>query len=188
MSGFNPVGTRVASFRKPSPEELDHDYLWRVHRQVPAKGEIAVFNRSHYEDVLIVRVHNLVPKSIWKKRYDHITAFEQMLVDEGTVIRKFFLHISRDEQRRRLQARVDDPTKRWKFQHGDIEERELWDDYQEAYEAALEKTSTDDAPWYIVPANHKWYRNHVVASVLVEALEGLHMKYPEPDLSGVKIS
>jgi PPK2 family polyphosphate:nucleotide phosphotransferase len=188
MNGFNPAGTRVASFRKPSQEELDHDYLWRVHHQVPAKGEIAVFNRSHYEDVLVVRVHNLVPKSVWKKRYDHITAFEQMLVDEGTVIRKFFLHISREEQRQRLQARVDDPTKRWKFQHGDIEERELWDDYQEAYEAALEKTSTDDAPWYIVPANHKWYRNHVVASVLVETLEGLHMKYPEPDLSGVKIS
>ena len=188
MSGFNPVSTRVASFRKPSQDELDHDYLWRVHRQVPAKGEIAVFNRSHYEDVLVVRVHNLVPKEVWKKRYDHITAFEQMLVEEGTVIRKFFLHISRDEQRRRLQARIDDPTKRWKFQHGDIEERELWDEYQQAYEVAIERTSTPDAPWYIVPANHKWYRNHVVASVLVEALEGLHMKYPEPDLSGIKIT
>jgi PPK2 family polyphosphate:nucleotide phosphotransferase len=188
MSGFNPAGTRVASFRKPSLEELDHDYLWRVHHQVPAKGEIAVFNRSHYEDVLVVRVHNFVPKAVWKKRYDHIRAFEQMLVDEGTVLLKFFLHISRDEQRRRLQARVDDPTKRWKFQHGDIEERELWDQYQEAYAAALEKTSTDDAPWYIVPANHKWYRNHVVASVLVSALEDLHMKYPEPDLSDIKIT
>jgi PPK2 family polyphosphate:nucleotide phosphotransferase len=187
MRGFNPAGTRVASFRKPSEEELDHDYLWRVHRQVPAKGEVTVFNRSHYEDVLVVRVHSLVPKSVWKKRYDQIKAFEQMLVDEGTVILKFFLHISRDEQRRRLQARLSDPTKRWKFQHGDLEERELWDEYQKAYEDAIEKTSTEDAPWYIVPADHKWYRNHLVASVLASALEGLHLKYPEPDLSGITV-
>ena len=187
MAGFNPVGTRVVSFKKPSPEELDHDYLWRVHRQTPGNGEAVVFNRSHYEDVLIVRVHGLVPKSTWQKRYDDINAFEQMLHDEGTVILKFFLHISKEEQRARLQARIEDPTKRWKFQHSDIDERKLWKDYQRAYEDALSKTSTKWAPWYVVPANQKWYRNYVVGSTIVEALENMHMKYPEPDLSGVVI-
>jgi PPK2 family polyphosphate:nucleotide phosphotransferase len=187
MVGFNPSGTRVASFRKPSMDELDHDYLWRVHRQVPAKGEVVVFNRSHYEDVLIVRVHNLVPKAVWKQRYDQIKAFEQTLFDEGTVILKFFLHISKDEQRKRLQARIEDPTKRWKFQPTDLEERKLWDDYQQAYQDALSRTSTEDAPWYIVPANQKWYRNYVVGSVLADALGSLHMKYPAPDLSDVVI-
>jgi PPK2 family polyphosphate:nucleotide phosphotransferase len=187
MSGFNPVGTRVVSFKKPSLEELDHDYLWRVHRQTPAKGEAVVFNRSHYEDVLIVRVHNLVPRTTWQKRYDQIKAFEQMLHDEGAVILKFFLHISKKEQRARLQARIEDPTKRWKFQHTDVEERKLWKDYQQAYEDALSKTSTEWAPWYVVPANQKWYRNYVVGSTIAEALKALHMKYPEPDLSGVEI-
>jgi PPK2 family polyphosphate:nucleotide phosphotransferase len=187
MSGFNPVGTRVVSFKKPSAEELDHDYLWRVHRQTPAKGEAVVFNRSHYEDVLIVRVHNLVPETTWQKRYDQIKAFEQMLHDEGAVILKFFLHISKKEQRARLQARIEDPTKRWKFQHTDVEERKLWKDYQQAYEDALSKTSTEWAPWYVVPANQKWYRNYVVGSTIAEALKALHMKYPEPDLSGVVI-
>jgi PPK2 family polyphosphate:nucleotide phosphotransferase len=187
MAGFNPVGTRVVSFKKPSAEELDHDYLWRVHRQTPGKGKVVVFNRSHYEDVLIVRVHGLVPKSTWQKRYDQINAFEQMLHDEGAVILKFFLHISKEEQRARLQARIEDPTKRWKFQPGDLEERKLWKDYQRAYEDALSKTSTEWAPWYVVPANQKWYRNYVVGSTIVEALESLHMKYPEPDLSGIVI-
>lgn len=187
MSGFNPVGTRVVSFKKPSPEELDHDYLWRVHRQTPAKGEAVVFNRSHYEDVLIVRVHNLVPKSTWQKRYDQINAFEQMLHDEGAVILKFFLHISKKEQRARLQARIEDPTKRWKFQHTDVEERKLWKEYQQAYEDALSQTSTELAPWYVVPANQKWYRNYVLGSTIAEALEALHMNYPEPDLSDVVI-
>jgi PPK2 family polyphosphate:nucleotide phosphotransferase len=187
MAGFNPVGTRVVSFKKPSSEELDHDYLWRVHRQTPGSGEVVVFNRSHYEDVLIVRVHGLVPKSIWQKRHDHINAFEQMLHDEGTVILKFFLHISKEEQRARLQSRIEDPTKRWKFQHSDVEERRLWKDYQRAYEDALSKTSTEWAPWYVVPANQKWYRNYVVGSTIVEALERLHLKYPEPDLSGIVI-
>jgi PPK2 family polyphosphate:nucleotide phosphotransferase len=187
MGGFNPVGTRVVSFKKPSTEELDHDYLWRVHRQVPAKAEVVVFNRSHYEDVLVVRVHNLVPKATWQKRYDHICAFEQMLHDEGSLILKFFLHITRDEQRARLQARIEDPTKRWKFQSGDLEERKLWKDYQRAYEDALSKTSTDWAPWYVVPANQKWYRNYVVGSVIADQLQSLHLKYPEPDLSGVVI-
>jgi PPK2 family polyphosphate:nucleotide phosphotransferase len=187
MAGFNPVGTRVVSFKKPSSEELDHDYLWRVHRQTPGSGEVVVFNRSHYEDVLIVRVHGLMPKSTWQKRYDHINAFEQMLHDEGTVILKFFLHISKEEQRARLQARIEDPTKRWKFQHSDVEERKLWKDYQRAYEDALSRTSTEWAPWYVVPANQKWYRNYVVGSTIVEALERLDLKYPEPDLSGIVI-
>jgi PPK2 family polyphosphate:nucleotide phosphotransferase len=187
MSAFNPQGTRIASFGKPTAEELDHDYLWRVHRQVPAKGEVVVFNRSHYEDVLVVRVHNLVPKAVWRRRYDQINAFEEILAESGTVILKFFLHISKEEQRARLQARINDPTKRWKFQHGDREERKLWDDYQRAYEDALSKTSTERAPWYVVPANQKWYRNYVVGSVIADALESLDLKYPEPDLSGVVV-
>jgi PPK2 family polyphosphate:nucleotide phosphotransferase len=187
MGAFNASGTRVASFRKPSDEELDHDYLWRVHQQVPARGEVVVFNRSHYEDVLVVRVHELVPKEVWKARYEHIRGFEQMLVDEGCVLLKFFLHISKEEQRKRLQARLDDPEKRWKFQRSDIEERKLWAEYRKAYEAALSKTSTEDAPWYVVPANQKWYRNYLVGALVAEALEKLHMEYPQPDLSNVFI-
>ena len=187
MRGFNPQGTRVVSFRKPSEEELEHDFLWRVHARVPAKGETVVYNRSHYEDVLIVRVHDLVPKAVWRKRYDQINAFERMLCDEGTVILKFFLHISRDEQRKRLQARVDDPKKCWKFQHSDVEERKLWKDYIRAYEDALSKTSTEWAPWYIVPANQKWYRNHLVGSIVAETLDSLHLKYPKCDLSNVVV-
>lgn len=179
MGGFNPQGVRVAPFRKPSPEELDHDYLWRVHRQVPANGEVVVFNRSHYEDVLVVRVHNLVATAVWKQRYQHINAFERMLFDSGAIILKFFLHISKDEQRARLQRRLEDPTKCWKFQHGDLDERKLWKDYKRAYEDALSKTSTAWAPWFIVPANQKWYRNYVVGSLIVDALERLHMKYPK---------
>lgn len=151
MSGVSPQSVRVTSFKKPSEPEADHDFLWRVHAAVPGKGEIAIFNRSHYEEVLIVRVHELVPEKVWKKHYGQIRDFEEMLTDNGVTILKFFLHISRDEQRRRLQARLDDPTKRWKFQHGDIEERRLWDDYQSAYEDAIGKTSTKTAPWIIVP-------------------------------------
>jgi PPK2 family polyphosphate:nucleotide phosphotransferase len=187
MAGFNPQSTRVASFGKPTPVELDHDYLWRVHRQVPAKGEVVVFNRRHYEDVLVVRVHNLVPKAVWRERYDQINVFEEVLAESGTVILKFFLHISKDEQRARLQARIEDPTKRWKFQHGDVEEREFWDEYQRAYEDVLSKTSTERAPWYVVPSNQKWYRNYVVGSIVADALDRLHMKYPEPDLSGIVV-
>lgn len=187
MRGFNPQGTRVVSFRKPSEEELDHDFLWRVHAKVPAKGEVVVFNRSHYEDVLIVRVHNLVPKSIWKDRYEQINAFERMLHQTGTTVVKFFLHISYGEQRKRLQARVDDPRKCWKFQHGDLEERKYWKDYMHAYEDALEKTSTDYAPWYIIPANQKWYRNYLVGSILADTLDRLHLKYPKCNLSGVVV-
>ncbi|HWS71527.1 MAG TPA: polyphosphate kinase 2 family protein [Thermoanaerobaculia bacterium] len=185
MEGFNPQGVRVASFKKPTEPELERDYLWRVHAQVPAKGEVVVFNRSHYEDVLVVRVHDLVPETRWRQRYAQINEFERMLTENGTVILKFFLHISRDEQKKRLEERISDPTKRWKFQHGDIEERKLWNDYQKAYEDALERTSTKWAPWYIVPANAKWYRNHLVATVIADALADLKMKYPEPDLAGV---
>ncbi len=187
MRGFNPQGTRVVSFRKPSEEELDHDFLWRVHAKVPAKGETVVFNRSHYEDVLIVRVHDLVPKTVWRKRYDQINAFERMLYENGTVIMKFFLHISPEEQRKRLQARVEDPTKCWKFQHGDLEERKFWKDYMRAYEEALSQTSTEWAPWYVVPANQKWYRNHVVGSVVAKTLDKLHLRYPKCDLSHVVV-
>ncbi len=187
MGGFDPAGVSVVAFKKPTPEELAHDFLWRVHRSVPPDGEVTVFNRSHYEDVLVVRVHELVPKNVWKKRYDQINDFERMLADSGTTIVKFFLHISRKEQRERLQSRLDDKSKQWKFQVGDLGERKLWGKYQKAYEAAIEKTSTDWAPWYVVPANAKWYRNHVVGSVLVKTLESLDMKYPKPDLSGVTI-
>jgi PPK2 family polyphosphate:nucleotide phosphotransferase len=177
-------GVRVTSFKKPTETELDHDYLWRIHAQVPGAGELVIFNRSHYEDVLVVRVHDLVPEKVWRKRYRQINDFERALADCGVLILKFFLHISKKEQLERLQQRRDDPTKRWKFQHGDIEERELWGEYASAYQDALRETSTNCAPWYIVPADHKWYRNYVVAKILVDALEGLDMKYPAPDLSG----
>jgi PPK2 family polyphosphate:nucleotide phosphotransferase len=189
FEGVNPQGVRVASFKKPTLEELDHDFLWRVHKQVPGKGEIVVFNRSHYEDVLVVRVHNLAPKEVWSKRYDHINGFERMLVDEGTTILKFFLHIDLDEQKERLQARLDEPNKRWKFNPDDLEERKLWPKYVKAYEDAISKTSTSWAPWYIVPANRKWYRNLVVGTVVIEALEDLNMRHAEPqfDPADIKI-
>jgi PPK2 family polyphosphate:nucleotide phosphotransferase len=189
LEGVNPQGVKVAAFGRPTEAELAHDYLWRVHPHTPGAGEITIFNRSHYEDVLVVRVHSLVPEEVWSRRYRHINEWERLLAEEGTTILKFFLHISRDEQARRLQARLDDPTKRWKFRLGDLEERKRWDDYMAAYEAALSSTSTPWAPWYVVPADHKWYRNLVVATVLVDALEGLGMTYPEPeeDLSGVVI-
>lgn len=185
----DPLGIRVASFKAPTAEELDHDFLWRIHRQVPAKGEIAIFNRSHYEDVLVVRVRELVPAKVWRARYEHINRFEEMLASTGTVIVKFFLHISRDEQKKRLQKRLDDPAKRWKFNRGDLEERKLWDKYMQAYEDVLNKTSTAHAPWYIVPADSKWYRNVVVSQVLVDALERLDLEYPkaEKGLEGVTV-
>ena len=185
----NPAGVRVASFKAPTPEELDHDYLWRVHKQVPAKGELVVFNRSHYEDVLVVRVHNYVSPEVWGKRFDQINEFERSLAENGTTILKFYLHIDLDEQKERLQARLDDPTKRWKFRLGDLEERKLWPDYMKAFEDVLSKTSTEHAPWYIVPANRKWFRDLVISSVLVDTLEGLKMSYPESEenLDGVVI-
>ncbi|HJT15996.1 MAG TPA: polyphosphate kinase 2 family protein, partial [Thermoanaerobaculia bacterium] len=168
--GVNPSSCRVVSFKKPAEPELEHDFLWRIHPHVPGAGEIVIFNRSHYEDILVVRVHDLVPEKIWKKRYDEINDFERLLAESGTTILKFFLHVSKDEQRERLQERLDDPTKRWKFQHGDLEERKLWDEYVKAYEAVLEKTSTEWAPWIVVPANKKWFRNWVVAKSIVDTL------------------
>src|SRR5215213_2106464 len=187
FEGVNPTGVRVASFKAPTPEELEHDFLWRIHPKVPGAGEMVIFNRSHYEDVLVVRVRNLSPETVWRKRYDQINDFERLLAETGTTLLKFFLHISKDEQKERLQARIDDPTKRWKFRKGDLTDRELWDDYQAAYEDALSKTSTEHAPWYVVPADKKWYRNLVIATVLDETLKGLGLKPPEAaeDLSGV---
>lgn len=179
--GLNPQGIRVATFKQPTEEELSHDYLWRVHKQMPALGELCVFNRSHYEDVLIVRVHGLVPEDRWKRRYEQINAFEEMLTQEGMTVVKCFLHISREEQARRLRARLEDPTKRWKFKMGDLAERARWDDYWAAYEEALTRTSTEWAPWRIISADHKWYRNYAISKILVDALERLHPEYPQPE-------
>jgi PPK2 family polyphosphate:nucleotide phosphotransferase len=189
FNGVNPQGVKVIPFKRPTPLELAHDYLWRVHQHTPANGEIAIFNRSHYEDVLIVRVHELVPRSVWERRYDQINAFEKMLVEEGTTILKFFLHISLEEQKERLQARLDDPSKHWKFNVADLDERKRWPDYIAAYEAILSRTSTEWAPWTIVPADKKWYRNLVVSTVIVETLEALDLQYPPPaeDLDGIVI-
>lgn len=189
FDGVNPLGVRVASFKAPTSEELDHDFLWRVHPKVPASGEMVIFNRSHYEDVLVVRAKELAPPEVWRPRYDQINDFERLLAETGTTILKFFLHIDKDEQKERLQARLDDPTKRWKFRRGDLDDRKLWNEYTKAYEEALSRTSKQDAPWYVVPSNKKWYRNLVVATVLVEALEKLDMRYPEPeeDLDGIVI-
>jgi PPK2 family polyphosphate:nucleotide phosphotransferase len=189
MSAFNPQGCQVAGFKVPTPDELAHDYLWRVHRVVPGHGSIGIFNRSHYEDVLVVRVHELVPAPVWRRRYGEINAFEQLLADSGTTVIKFFLHISLDEQRRRLQARLDDPSKRWKFQKGDLDERKLWPAYQAAYEDALSRCSTKAAPWYVVPADHKWFRDLVVADIVGQTLADLKPRYPPspPDLDGLKI-
>jgi PPK2 family polyphosphate:nucleotide phosphotransferase len=189
MSGLSPLGVEVKPFKAPHEEELAHDFLWRVHKSVPRRGNIGIFNRSHYEDVLVARVHGLVPKKAWKSRYRQINQFERMLVENGTVILKFFLHISKDEQKRRLEERLTDPTRYWKFSLSDVEERRYWPAYRRAYEAALSRCSTEWAPWHVVPANHKWYRNLLVAETIVEALKSLDLKYPPPniDLSKVKI-
>ena len=190
FTGVNPQGVRVVSFKKPNDDELAHDYLWRVHRHAPARGDIAVFNRSHYEDVLVVRVHGLVPEATWQRRYDHINAFERLLADEGTTIVKLFLHLSRDEQAVRFQERIDDPTKHWKFRLGDLEERARWDDYRRAFETMLERTSTPWAPWFVVPADRTWFRNLVAAEIVVETLERLGLRYPDPEpgLDGLKVT
>ena len=177
----NPQGVKVASFKRPTDEELGHDYLWRVHQETPKTGEITIFNRSHYEDVLVVRVHDIVPEARWSRRYDHINAFESLLADEGTTIVKLFLHISKDEQRERLQARLDTPEKNWKFDKDDLVERERWDDYQEAFRVMLERTSTDHAPWYVIPADRKWFRNLLVSEIIVNTLEELKMQWPRPE-------
>jgi len=178
FDGVNPQGVKVASFKVPTPQELSRDYLWRIHQHTPARGEIVIFNRSHYEDVLVVRVHELVPQEVWSRRYEHINAFEKMLADEGVTILKFFLHIDMDEQKERLQARLDDPTKHWKFSTGDLAERKLWDEYVAAYEEMLSRTSTAYAPWYVVPSNRKWYRNLVISTTIIQALEDLEMDFP----------
>jgi PPK2 family polyphosphate:nucleotide phosphotransferase len=178
MGAFNPAGATVTSFKVPTQPEREHDYLWRVHQHTPGSGRIAVFDRSHYEEVLIVRVHELVPKDVWSTRYDHINAFERLLVDEGTTVLKFFLYIDRDEQRERFQARYDDPTKRWKFRMGDLDERKRWDDYIAAFEDVLSRTSTDIAPWYLIPANRKWFRNLGVATIVADTLDDLAPAYP----------
>jgi len=189
FEGVNPQGVRVASFKIPTPEELEHDYLWRIHKEVPGAGEMVIFNRSHYEDVLVVRVHKLITPAVCQKRYEQINAFERLLAENSTTILKFFLYIDIDEQKKRLQARLDDPTKHWKFNVGDLQERKLWPQYIKAYEQALAHTSTPYAPWYVVPANHKWYRDLIISTVLVEALEKLNLKYPEPaePLDGVVV-
>ena len=181
MGPINPQGCRVTSFKAPSDEELAHDYLWRVHKAVPRRGMIGVFNRSHYEDVLVVRVRELVAKSVWSKRYEHINAFEKLLADNDVHILKFFLHISRAEQLERFKKRLEDPRKQWKANPQDFEERKLWDDYMRAYEDALTKCSTEHAPWFIIPSDCKWYRNLVVSQIIVETLEGLDMKLPEAE-------
>lgn len=188
FSGVNPQGMRVVSFKAPTQEDLDHDFLWRIHRAAPSAGEIGLFNRSHYEDVCIVRVHNLVRPRVWRERYALINAFEKQLAHGRTVLVKFFLHISKDEQMRRLKARLEDPEKRWKFNRADLVERAVWNDYQVAYQEAIRKTSTETAPWYVIPADHKWYRNWAVATVVVDALKKMDPRVPESeDLGDVVI-
>ena len=180
FKGVNPQGVKVFSFKVPTTEELAHDYLWRVHKRTPGDGEIVIFNRSHYEDVLVVRVHELVTKETWKERYDHIRNFEKILTDEGTTIIKFFLHISKNEQKERFLERIEVKEKQWKFNPGDIEERKLWDQYMAVYEDALNKTSTTAAPWFIIPANRNWYRDVVISQIIVDQLNALEMNYPSP--------
>ena len=189
MRGVNPRSCQVHSFKKPSEEELDHDFLWRVHKVAPRKGNIAIFNRSHYEDVLVVRVHELVPDEVWEERYEQINQFEKMLTQNGTTIVKCFLHISKDRQRERLQERIDVPEKNWKFNPGDIAERKLWSDYQLAYKDAISLCNTEHAPWHIIPSDRKWYRNLVVSQLLLNTLRKLDPQYPnsEGDYKGVVV-
>jgi PPK2 family polyphosphate:nucleotide phosphotransferase len=190
MTGLNPQGCRVAAFKAPSPEEAAHDFLWRIHQAVPRRGDIAIFNRSHYEDVLVARVRQLVPRAVWSARYEQINGFEALLAENGVIVVKLLLHISKDEQRQRFQERLRDPAKRWKLVPSDFEDRKFWDDYVAAYEEALARCSTAHAPWFIIPANHKWVRNLAVSRILVETLEALDMTFPEPafDLSRFHLS
>ena len=187
MSGVNPQGCTVTPFKTPSAEEMQHDFLWRIHKAVPEYGDIGIFNRSHYEDVLIVRVHNLVPKDVWSSRYDQINEFEELLHDNNVKVVKFFLHISKDEQKKRFEQRIDDPDRRWKISEGDFAERKFWDDYTQAYEAALTKCSTKHSPWYVIPSNKKWFRNLAVSHIIVETLEEMHMKFPAPTVDVKKL-
>jgi PPK2 family polyphosphate:nucleotide phosphotransferase len=178
FSGMNPQGTFVFGFKQPSKEEAAHDFLWRAHRRAPSKGEVVIFNRSHYEDVLVVRVHKLVPHSVWSKRYDLINDFETVLVRNNTTILKFFLHISPEEQLARFKQRLDDPSRHWKISEGDYSEREFWPKYVEAYEDAVAMTSTKRAPWYIIPSNHKWFRNLAVSNIIADTMDGMGLKLP----------
>lgn len=180
---MNPDGCRVANFKEPSQEELAHDFLWRIEAQMPRKGEVAIFNRSHYEDVLIVRVHNLVPKKIWSKRYDEINDFERRHAENGTRILKFFLNISKEEQLRRFEQRLDDPTKRWKISESDYAEREYWDDYRTAYEDAIARCNSDESPWFVIPADHKWFRDLAVSEIIVSTLESMDIQVPQPTVN-----
>ena len=197
MSGVNPQGCEVFSFKTPSAEELDHDFMWRTSRQLPERGRIGIFNRSYYEEVLIVRVHRellaaekmsapLVTKHIWKERFEDINAFERYLARNGTVVRKFFLHLSKDEQKKRFLSRLDEPEKNWKFSSSDVRERERWDDYMNAYENMIRHTATAHAPWYVVPADHKWFTHLVVASAIAETLESLNLAFPKMDKAKLK--
>lgn len=189
MSGLNPQGTQVFSFKQPSKEELDHGYLWRIQKVVPERGRIGIFNRSHYEEVLVVKVHNLIKyqqipsdlvnDKIWERRYKEISDFEKYLFDNGTVILKFFLNVSKDEQKKRFLERIDDPSKNWKFSSADVEERKFWNDYQKAYEDAISATSTQFAPWYIIPADKKWFTRLVVSEIIIENLKQLNLDYPQ---------
>ena len=180
FKGVNPQGVQVASFKAPSAEELAHDFLWRIHKRVPAKGAIGIFNRSHYEDVLVVRVDNLVPEQIWRPRYEQINRFEQHLTENGTILLKFYLHISSEEQKKRFQQRLDDPKKRWKFSAEDLEKRRQWPQYMEAYEEVIERCTTDWAPWYVIPSDQKWYRNYAITRVIVKTLQRLELQLPKP--------
>ena len=188
LSVFNPQGCRVWPFKVPNAEEAGHDFLWRIHRAAPARGEVSVFNRSHYEDVLVVRVHQLAPRATWSRRYEIINEFEQHLHEHGTRVLKFFLHVSPEEQRERLLARLDDPRKRWKFSAGDLSERSLWKDYQRAYEDAIARCNTPNAPWHVIPADHKWYRDLAVSEIIAETLEDMDLRVPvvKLDVKGLR--
>ena len=187
MSGLNPQSCKVTAFKSPSAEEQAHHFLWRIQKAVPAKGEIGIFNRSHYEDVLVVRVHDLAPKSVWSKRFEQINAFEKMLSDNNVTVVKFFLFISKDEQKRRLEARLQDPDKNWKFTPSDLAERRFWNDYMEAFEDALTQCSTPWAPWHVIPANKKWFRNLAVSQILIETLEKMDPRFPKPTFDPTKL-
>jgi len=188
ISAMNPQGCRVVSFKQPSSVELAHDFLWRIEQQTPGRGEVAIFNRSHYEDVLIVRVHNLVPKAVWSKRYEQINDFEQRLTANNTHILKFFLHISKEEQLERFKRRLDDPDRRWKISEADYSEREFWNDYEAAFESAITKCTTDEAPWYVVPSDNKWFRNLLISHAIVAMMQKMGIKRPQPsvDIDDIK--
>lgn len=188
FTGMNPQGTSVANFKEPTKEELAHDFLWRVHPHVPSKGEVVIFNRSHYEDVLVVRVHKLVPRSVWSKRYGQINDFEKLLHENGTSILKFFLHISPDEQLQRFRQRLDDPERQWKISDSDYSERKLWPKYMGAYEEAIAETSTKQAPWYVIPSNHKWFRNLAISQIVADAMDEMGLKVPPPrvDIAAIR--